>query len=280
MVARQAGRQRKLSWRKRWLSQGLRPDFAARYDYVNDEDSLCFWKRKFNLVDLSTGDVVSKTFTTQSFVNPLRRDSAGEYEKDELVNSLLPKYQGLIFNQFGVRDAIALGKPIWWCEGEKDATNARVRYGFEEQEFTSSYQGSDPINARQAKVLCGAEQVRFVIDRDGIGPLIAYRNAVEVSKFVHRNRIRFFLPAVHADKADLSDHVRADYRLCDLEPASEAVVRQQALQALERETHLGAYGSRGDRRNFGSDSWTINGEFVDWSEVCASWAAGVEKRNR
>lgn len=270
----------KQTWRAKWREKGLRPEFVRRYYYTDNDGSLCFEKQRFALVNIKTGKEVDKTFLLFSAPEPIRVGESGETS----VPGMLPAYQGLMYNLPELTDALWFERPIYFVEGEKDCERARIAYPGD-RAFTSSYQGGEAINARQAALFVKRKEskspIRFIMDRDAIGAYVAYSNALAINLpngigggiGVHSSRISFYYPKVKANKADLYDHIQAGYRLEDLVRVPGAEVARIWKETSARLAETG--GSRSARMSMGSDVWRLDGQEVNWTDVCAEWARGL-----
>jgi hypothetical protein len=254
-------------WREKLRRQGVRPEFVREYPYVDDEFSLCFVKTRFNLISIESGEVTGKTFLVHSYPKPIRQGQEFDPRADK-VEGLLPRYQGLVYRQPDVRDALFFDRPVYICEGEKDVEYGAGIYGDQEQAFTSMYQGSEKMHGKQAQlfsVKASRSVFRFVMDRDEIGPHVAFSNAMQMNSFgVQPIRIEFYYPKVTANKADLADHVEAGYTLDDLVRVTKKTVRDVYTRTeLKKRVH--PFGE--ERERMGSMSFDTYGcEVSGWME--------------
>jgi len=268
---------RKQTWRAKWREKGLKPEFVRRYYYTDNDGSLCFEKQRFSLRSIETGKEVDKTFLVFSAPEPIRVGESGETS----VPGLLPAYQGLMYNLTALTDALWFGHPVYVVEGEKDCERAGLAYPGD-RAFTSSYQGGEAINARQAALFVKRKEsqspIRFIMDRDAIGAYVAYSNALAINLpngigggvGVHSSRISFYYPKVKANKSDLADHIEAGYRLEDLVRVTGGEVAKIWKATSARLAETG--GSRAARMSLGSDVWRLDGQEVNWKQICADWA--------
>lgn len=118
-------------------------------------------------------------------------------------------FKPVLYNHSEVLTAIAAEKPVWLLEGEKDADNAS-RAGLV---ATTNAQGANSFPDDLVAAFDGAI-VNIVADRDVAG----YTRALTLNSRLSEvgARVRLFLPAVTAEKSDLTDHLEAGHAIEDL----------------------------------------------------------------
>lgn len=117
-----------------------------------------------------------------------------------------------------VRKAIAAGKSIYVCAGEKDAKAMHMAYRV--AATTASAGESSKWDARYTEQLRGAQRVYVVADRDTAGEKRAAHvyDALVSEGF----DVQILFPAVDRAKADAADHIAEGYGLADFVPVERA----------------------------------------------------------
>jgi len=183
---------------------------VAAYDYATVEGELV---GQVVREERGSGDAREKRFRQR------RPDGQGwAWEKPQTV---------VLYRAPEVAAAIAQGRTVWLCEGEKDA-DALTATG---ECATTNAGGAGSFTATHAGQLRGARVV-CVLDRDGAG----YRRAATVAQLTQgiAVAVQFRLPAVSAEHADLTDHLQAGLGLDELVllgPAEAAL--RAALAGIE-----------------------------------------------
>ncbi|MGN7157835.1 telomere-binding protein [Dietzia cercidiphylli] len=139
-------------------------------------------------------------------------------------------FQAVLYRQPELVAAVAAGRTVWVCEGEKDVETAEG-LGLV---ATTNAQGAGVFPDHLLALFVGAD-VKVVCDRDQAG----YQRGAELTDALMAagaGRVQVLLPAVTDAKADLTDHVDAGLvdegdELRGLEPISVAEARALALGA-------------------------------------------------
>lgn len=160
-----------------------------------------------------------------------------------------------------VVDAIAQGRQVWLCEGEKDADSLNKAMPRDQGVATTNAGGAGNFTEELAAQFQGAHVV-VVIDRDPAG----YRRAAEVRRLVHglAASCQVLVPAV--DK-DATDHLAAGHGIGDFFQLSD-----EQLEALVAQAHVQEAVKRAER-------------MVGRAEMClleaqARWAAASQADER
>ncbi|HEU5029046.1 MAG TPA: toprim domain-containing protein [Spirillospora sp.] len=144
--------------------------------------------------------------------------------------------------------AIEIGRPIYWCEGEKDANKAMEIWGVA---ATAHHNGRGKAFPGQIKVLAGSSgQINLVMDVDPAGVDIVWTHArLLVKAGVKAEQIRFLRPALVDDHADLTDHIKAHKNLNELVEIGHTDMSQLYQRHVRRVKNKNrrSYGSGGDR---------------------------------
>ena len=139
-------------------------------------------------------------------------------------------FQAVLYRQPQLVEAIAAGRTVWVCEGEKDVETAE-RIGVV---ATTNAQGAGVFPDHLLRLFVGAD-VKVVCDRDQAG----YQRGADLTDALvaaGANRVQVLLPASTDAKSDLTDHVEAGLaddgdELLGLEPISVTEARALALGA-------------------------------------------------
>lgn len=151
----------------------------------------------------------------------------------DLVHQKPSGFTPVLYRLPELRQAIATGVPVWLMEGEKDVETAED-LGLV---ATTNAGGSGSFPEASAAIFEGAD-VNVVLDRDGPGWARGAR-LYELLTAAAATRVRLWMPALTAPKADFTDHVAADLALEDLELVAPSLATAQAAlarayDALER----------------------------------------------
>ena len=191
-----------------------------RYRYRNERGALRFEKLRFELLDPMSG-LRSKTFR---YRDPATGRLQKPYDADMLVYRL-PE----------VREGIAEGQTVHWCEGEKDA-DALAGIGIV---ATSHHQGAGRAHPLQASSISDARRIRLWVDKDPehpeVGAYDAWRRfTLLVDAGMDSGRIVFWRApgpwrGRHAVK-DPADMLAAGYSLDDAVQCGRDKVRDIAMR--------------------------------------------------
>lgn len=175
----------------------------------------------------AAGTVVQEVVREQTTV-------AGETHKRFLQRFINPSTQRwvktkpegfvpVLYNHAATVAAVETGTPVYLVEGEKDADNANERGVV----ATTNAQGAGSFPEQLADVLTGGI-INIVADKDPAG----YKRAATLHDLLtQRNAtVRILVPAVDAEKADLTDHLEAGHDISELVEIS--LVDARALAAL------------------------------------------------
>lgn len=126
---------------------------------------------------------------------------------------------------------LAAGKPgpVYICEGEKDADNARAQMLVEgiDGVATTSPMGAGKWRETYTETLRGARHVVIISDFDKVGREHANTIAQELAPYVEE--LELLRPALDHEKADLTDHLEAGLRLSELIPLVDPI-EENALE--------------------------------------------------
>ena len=175
-----------------------------------------------------------------------------------------PKVTGrrVLWHLPAVVEAIAQGRQIWLCEGEKDADSLNGAVPREQGVATTNAGGAGNFTEELAAQLRGANVV-VVIDRDAAG----YRRAADVTRLLHglAASCRVLVPAV--DK-DATDHLAAGHGIDDFFELSN-----EQMHVLVAQAHVQEAVKRAER--------TVGRVEMCLVEAKARWTAAeqADKRN-
>lgn len=169
---------------------------TATYEYANADGELV---QKVIRQECKVSTHPEKRFT-QSFINPFTG------------KEVTTKPEGFIpalYHQPDIVQAVAAGREIWICEGEKDTDNARAT-GLD---ATTNAQGALSFPEVLVEPFHGAV-VNVVADRDTAG----YKRAANLHAVLSpvAKSVRLLLPATVEAKSDLTDHLEAGHEIAGL----------------------------------------------------------------
>lgn len=190
------------------------------YKYLSPDRQLRFWKVRYALPDggktfgYKWRDDRGTVHTTKPEMEPHRpcrrcgRVVPAPFWADDYLYRL-PE----------VVTAVWAERPVWWCEGEKDAETVTAQG----KVATSHHGGAGKVYPGMAQWLAGA-RVYVVLDNDLPGYYDAWERR-RVLKLVGAQVV--FRAPVHPYK-DVTDHIEAGFKLRDLRKVTAAEVRQEA----------------------------------------------------
>lgn len=199
----------------------ITPEQLARtYDYVDETGALLYQVLRYEWTTAAGPD---KRFTQR------QPHPGGGWD---------PKVTGrrVLWHLPAVVEAIAQGRQIWLCEGEKDADSLNKALPRDQAVATTNAGGAGNFTEELATQLQGAHVV-VVVDRDPAG----YRRAAEVTRLLHglAASCRVLVPAV--DK-DATDHLAAGQGLTDFFQMSD-----EQLSVLIAQAHVQEAVKRAER---------------------------------